>query len=98
MKRCECYREQTERYYYSEFERGFTMAEGRTLPQFENQTYGVCWGTKERDRCGCGGDVTMCDFYPEKREKIGVDCKSCPYCYYDGGYNECAVDGTKCPK
>ena len=30
---------------------------------------GVCWGTKEKDRCSCGGDESKCDFYPEKRQK-----------------------------
>ena len=30
--------------------------------------YGVCLGTKECDRCGCGGDESKCDFYPEKRK------------------------------
>lgn len=30
---------------------------------------GVCWGTKERDECVCGGDRTKCDFYPWVREK-----------------------------
>ena len=30
--------------------------------------YGVCLGTKEIDRCNCGGDKSKCDFYPEKRK------------------------------
>ena len=30
--------------------------------------YGVCLGTKEADRCNCGGDESKCDFYPEKRK------------------------------
>ena len=25
----------------------------------------------------------------------GADCSTCEYCYHDGGYNECAVDGIK---
>ena len=29
---------------------------------------GVCWGTKEREACSCGGDASKCDFYPEKRK------------------------------
>ena len=32
-------------------------------------TYGVCLGTKEIDRCNCGGDESKCDFYPEKKKK-----------------------------
>ena len=27
-----------------------------------------CLGTKECDRCNCGGDESKCDFYPEKRK------------------------------
>ena len=30
--------------------------------------YGVCLGTKEVDRCSCGGDESKCNFYPEKRK------------------------------
>ena len=29
---------------------------------------GVCWGTKEREACSCGGDAAKCDFYPDKRK------------------------------
>ena len=24
---------------------------------------GYCWGTKERDKCDCGGDKSRCTFY-----------------------------------
>ena len=30
---------------------------------------GVCWGTKEREACLCGGDESKCDFYEDKRKK-----------------------------
>ena len=30
---------------------------------------GVCWGTKERESCSCGGDAAKCDFYPIVREE-----------------------------
>lgn len=30
---------------------------------------GRCNGTRERDLCSCGGDETLCDFYPEKKAK-----------------------------
>ena len=33
-----------------------------------NGWYGVCSGTRELDRCECNGDMTKCDFYPEKRK------------------------------
>ena len=32
------------------------------------RTYDVCLGTKEQDRCSCGGDESKCNFYPEKRK------------------------------
>lgn len=32
--------------------------------------YGVCLGTKEIDRCNCGGDESKCDFYPKKRKVV----------------------------
>lgn len=27
----------------------------------------VCYGTKEREECKCGGDAIRCDFYPTRR-------------------------------
>lgn len=29
---------------------------------------GVCWGTREKDECTCGGDKSKCDFYPKEEE------------------------------
>lgn len=36
-----------------------------------HQEYGrtVCWGTREKDECNCGGDRFKCTFYPEIRNK-----------------------------
>lgn len=36
-----------------------------------HQEYGrsVCWGTREKDECSCGGDRFKCTFYPEIRKK-----------------------------
>lgn len=28
---------------------------------------GECWGTKEHERCYCGGNMSHCTYYPEKR-------------------------------
>lgn len=36
---------------------------------YDRRLIGICNGTKERDRCRCGGNPVKCDFYPEKREK-----------------------------
>lgn len=33
---------------------------------------GVCWGTKEREACSCGGDESKCDFYEDKRKKAAL--------------------------
>ena len=33
----------------------------------------VCYGTKEREECDCGGDKTKCDFYPIKRSEAICD-------------------------
>ena len=53
MKKCNCYEEVQ---LYNPY--NYVLKE-----------YGICNGTKERDRCTCGGDPAKCDFYPEKREK-----------------------------
>lgn len=29
----------------------------------------ICNGTKEREECYCNGDVSKCNFYPEKRKE-----------------------------
>ena len=31
--------------------------------------YPRCYGTKDRDLCSCHGDVSKCNFYPEKRKE-----------------------------
>lgn len=68
MKKCNCYEERTEKHYFTDFERGLNYAYGKTA-EYENRTYGVCGGTKECERCSCGGDKSKCDFYPEERKK-----------------------------
>ena len=30
----------------------------------------MCIGTKEMEECYCRGDVTKCDFYPDKRKVV----------------------------
>lgn len=32
----------------------------------------ICNGTKEREECTCDGDITKCNFYPEKRKEKKV--------------------------
>ena len=36
---------------------------------FGYETVGICYGTKECERCSCKGNRLECDFYPEVREK-----------------------------
>lgn len=36
---------------------------------YDRRLIGICNGTKERDKCQCGGNPVKCDFYPEIREK-----------------------------
>lgn len=33
------------------------------------KSFGRCLGTKEIEICGCGGDESKCNFYPERRKK-----------------------------
>ena len=57
---------------------------------------GICYGTKEREPCSCGGDIAKCNFYPEKRK---YTCES--YNGQDGWCSErngpciCPVDGDR---
>ncbi len=61
MKKCNSYHITEEKYYtYGTFT-------GAKTPHYRK--VGECWGTRECDRCYCGGDRTKCDFYPEVREK-----------------------------
>jgi hypothetical protein len=39
----------------------------------------LCYGTREMEECTCGGDVSRCDFYPEKRD-VKMKLEPCPYC------------------
>lgn len=34
---------------------------------FFGKLIGVCMDTKEMEECHCGGDITKCDFYHDKR-------------------------------
>ena len=57
MTKCDCYHENTRKSpIYGE---AFCV----------DETYGVCYGTKECDECYCHGDESQCTFYPEKRKK-----------------------------
>lgn len=53
MKKCNCY-EVLYKYCY----------DGTKL-----EPYGICNGTKDRERCSCCGDELKCDFYQHVRER-----------------------------
>lgn len=57
MKKCDCYVEDRQLVDYT------------PLMKPIYKTVSLCFGTKERDNCSCGGDRTKCDFYPEVREE-----------------------------
>lgn len=57
--KCDCYHVQKERRYT------YHLFAGKPIEHFVD--VGVCWGTKEIERCSCCGDRTKCDFYPEVR-------------------------------
>lgn len=92
MSKCNCYHERSERRYI------FNTFTG--IPETSYlSTYGVCYGTKECDVCGCEGDETRCSFYPEKREKAiqanimafeKPACIDCPSNPKNGGNGICA--------
>ena len=57
--KCNCYHTQKEKRY------AYHPLTGNVKHDVE---VGVCWGTKELDKCECGGDEINCDFYPQVRE------------------------------
>lgn len=72
MKKCDCYEERVERHYITDFERGLRYISNNTN-DYEYRVYGVCLGTKECDRCSCGGDRRICDFYEDNRNECKPD-------------------------
>lgn len=58
MDKCKCY-------YIQRYIKGWRNS---STPVYEREVV-VCYGTKEKEECTCGGDKTKCDFYPEIRRK-----------------------------
>ena len=60
MDKCKCYHQQEvfRKIYYPSLD--------DTI--HKKVTVGVCWGTREKDECTCGGDKSKCDFYPNEEE------------------------------
>jgi hypothetical protein len=63
MSKCDCYHTQIERKYTYHI---------TGEPVYYDAEVGVCWGTKERDECSCGGDEAKCDFYPSVRKRAEI--------------------------
>lgn len=58
MDKCECWEQ-----------RSIILMKYGKIPVYSPNGIQICNGTKEREECTCGGDVTKCDFYPEKRKE-----------------------------
>ena len=58
MDKCECWEE-----------RPIVLMKYGKIPVYSPNGIQICNGTKEREECTCGGDVSKCDFYPEKRKE-----------------------------
>lgn len=61
MAKCDC--------YHKRIERRYTYNQIAGQPQGHDVEVGVCYGTKEIERCDCSGDRAKCDFYPEVRKE-----------------------------
>jgi hypothetical protein len=62
MDKCSCY-------YIQRYIKGWRNP---STPVYEREV-GVCYGTKEKEECTCGGDRTKCDFYDYIKEKAQAD-------------------------
>lgn len=68
-KICDCYHEDSETVFLSEFEQGVLFARTGKVQKSITKEISRCWGTKEKDICSCGGDKSKCDFYEHNRMK-----------------------------
>jgi hypothetical protein len=60
--KCDCYHTKKERRYT------YNLFTGNPIEHVVD--VGVCWGTKEMERCSCCGNRAECDFYPEVRAEV----------------------------
>ena len=67
MKICNCYHIESEQHYFID-ENG--------VPIYENINVSRCWGTKEKDRCSCGGDKSKCNFYERVQAEAAEEKKN----------------------
>ena len=77
MNRCDCYQFETKRRYLSNIDKiTYTLVTERLAPEYIDEEVGVCYGTKEKDVCNCGGDRSKCSFYESVREKAAEEKKN----------------------
>ena len=69
-KQCDCYYEYSYKRKLTEFEIGYYYAKTGSIPDRVEvtATEGRCYGTREMERCRCGGDKQKCDFYGGKQK------------------------------
>jgi len=61
--KCECYMVSKERHYLTDYEKGYYEAiYHKPAPEYEIKHNGICYGTKDREPCDCGGDKSKCNF------------------------------------
>lgn len=61
--KCDCYRVLKERHYLTDYEKGYYEATyHKPAPEYEIKHNGICYGTKDREPCDCGGDRSKCNF------------------------------------
>lgn len=74
MSKCSCYQFETKRRYLSNIDKiTYTLATERLAPEYIDEEVSVCYGTKEKDVCNCGGDKRKCSFYEIVREKAAEE-------------------------
>lgn len=61
--KCDCYMVSKERHYLTDYEKGYYEATyHKPAPKYEIKHNGICYGTKDREPCDCGGDKSKCNF------------------------------------
>jgi hypothetical protein len=74
MSKCDCYQFETKRRYLSNIDKiTYTLATERLAPEYIDEEVGVCYGTKEKDVCNCGGDKSKCNFYERVRAEAAEE-------------------------
>ena len=77
MNKCDCYQFETKRRYLSNIDKiTYTLATERLAPEYIDEEVGVCYGTKEKDVCNCGGDRRKCSFYERVRAEATEEKKN----------------------